>query len=1173
MGIFDRRNTFYNSTWHQYKLPSSSWQLTNPLVTQDGNNIKLNWNGYNHPQNSIVWNPFGLEQRSWTGYNPETGEYGTLPMSPRYVEPSQYSYIDPIPPYKPYNAPSHYDYEDIYADGDDDRKPVSSDTVDKVKAGLGAASQVVDALGQGRTTGAGEKDANYYINAVSKLGSNLPGVAGLVFSSINAASSLQNALAGSQLDEKNIKAFESAIQNRARWQMGDNSTTSALVGSSANNVDLKVPGVKYFGKDPLLSDILGYGVGKASGKAWSMKQPTAQANAQAHNTEALGYKDYQNKMIRRGLLAEPYALGGAINRFDNGGGINKPYTHGSLFTNGLVQINNGGSHEANPYQGVQFGVDPQGIPNMVEEGETIFNAGAYGGPDSYSFSDRIKFPTKEYGNMFALGGKTKRVKGKRNKNYTFADISKLLSKESEERPNDDKSLRTLAANLEKLAMVQEEVKAKDMLSQMNPLDIMAALQQSPIGEQMVGDAQQNMNEQPVMQQQPMMAACGGKLYGLGGNLFAIGGGVNDSILPYELDYLQQLKDFSLQDYIDYLNDSRIYKGKKTGRSSNTSSRRKTTTTTKPSSVTNHSYINGKVVTDLPQSMALNEPLFEKAVTEYIDDKKQQYDKAVKEGRFDDAYNIAQRVQSDIRNINTVYFGTYNYDRTKYTRPGSVDLLQKWFDELGFNKYVNEALNTPNAKGEYLVYKGTKDQQNPYTSDNSLDSQNGSVTQARFFPISESNKRKLESMDMKVGRYEDLAKDVYARYGEDIAAKEYRQVQPYTIQELKGIPLALMKDMSMTNVIKNPKYKEGSDKPEEKNQYIPIDEDILQYVPKDYAGTAQEWWNSLNDQQKNYTISQYYKSQGNKFRSGVYEYTQLYEPNDRPYRDQAQNNKNRSEFETQTTKRNGLQDRNYYIPEPRNNWESAAALGVALGDYLESMFGKTSNFQNPGLDTAYDYLSRVGNIPVVRSTPTGTKMTYKPTDLNFGLNADRSDMFGLIRTSNNLNKGNATANDIAIMNAGREQMAKTRQQAVEEDLKKLQFVLQNNNQVDQTNAQNSLTAQQANTQAAARAREVQAQIAATLAGTLGQSYNNYLNYKNQQSSGLAQMLYDMGYNKQVMDQRDSSVLLYNQHPEVLRALGVNFRAIPYDYMAYISQNDNPYQKELDEWINGKKTNKK
>ena len=41
-------------------------------------------------------------------------------------------------------------------------------------------------------------------------------------------------------------------------------------------------------------------------------------------------------MIRRGLLAEPYALGGAINRFDNGGGINTPFTHGGLFSNGLI---------------------------------------------------------------------------------------------------------------------------------------------------------------------------------------------------------------------------------------------------------------------------------------------------------------------------------------------------------------------------------------------------------------------------------------------------------------------------------------------------------------------------------------------------------------------------------------------------------------------------------------------------------------------------------------------------------------------------------------------------------------------------------------------------------------------------------------------------------------------
>ena len=38
------------------------------------------------------------------------------------------------------------------------------------------------------------------------------------------------------------------------------------------------------------------------------------------------------------------------------------------FSNGINIIGNGGTHESNPNDGIQVGVDPQGIPNLVEIG-------------------------------------------------------------------------------------------------------------------------------------------------------------------------------------------------------------------------------------------------------------------------------------------------------------------------------------------------------------------------------------------------------------------------------------------------------------------------------------------------------------------------------------------------------------------------------------------------------------------------------------------------------------------------------------------------------------------------------------------------------------------------------------------------------------------------------------
>ena len=118
---------------------------------------------------------------------------------------------------------------------------------------------------------------------------------------------------------------------------------------------------------------------------------------------------------------------------------NKKAEGGELFTNGVTTIGNGGTHEENPYEGVQMGVDPQGIPNLVEEGEVIY--------DDYVFSNRLRVP-KEVRQKYKLRG------------VTFADAAKQLQKESEERPNDPISKRGLNAAMAMLQQEQETVRMK-----------------------------------------------------------------------------------------------------------------------------------------------------------------------------------------------------------------------------------------------------------------------------------------------------------------------------------------------------------------------------------------------------------------------------------------------------------------------------------------------------------------------------------------------------------------------------------------------------------------------------------------------------------------------------------------------------------------------------------------
>lgn len=140
-------------------------------------------------------------------------------------------------------------------------------------------------------------------------------------------------------------------------------------------------------------------------------------------------------------VPDQYKYGGELDaskwKHEDGGFINN--THGGIFSNGVTKINEGGTHESNPFEGVQLGVDSQGIPNLVEEGEVVWN--------DYVFSNRLKVP-KEAKKKFKLKG------------TTFADAAKEINKESEERPNDPISKNGLESSMSQLMMVQEDMRAK-----------------------------------------------------------------------------------------------------------------------------------------------------------------------------------------------------------------------------------------------------------------------------------------------------------------------------------------------------------------------------------------------------------------------------------------------------------------------------------------------------------------------------------------------------------------------------------------------------------------------------------------------------------------------------------------------------------------------------------------
>jgi hypothetical protein len=159
-------------------------------------------------------------------------------------------------------------------------------------------------------------------------------------------------------------------------------------------------------------------------------------SVQSFASQVLANKEnYSPAMVKKANFARNAAKWHSF-----GGDLN---TNGGDFSNGLIIIGNGGTHEENPMEGVPMGVDKQGVPNLVEEGEVIFN--------DYVFSDRMNVPNSMRSSLGLSKGK----------NLTFAKAAKKLSKEAEERPNDPISRRGLLDSMSKLQQVQESLRQQD----------------------------------------------------------------------------------------------------------------------------------------------------------------------------------------------------------------------------------------------------------------------------------------------------------------------------------------------------------------------------------------------------------------------------------------------------------------------------------------------------------------------------------------------------------------------------------------------------------------------------------------------------------------------------------------------------------------------------------------
>ena len=300
--------------------------------------------------------------------------------------------------------------------------------------GIGSAVGNIagNAISGGLESGAGSAISNIGGTIGSALSTVNPVLGGIVSAGSGIIGGVTNKMFGSKLNAEKIAEIEKS-NNAMNTIMVDSDDADSVMDQWTN---------QDFGSNFSKADIGKDGI--FSSKAASKYRQLKKQQEAARNRALLAYEDAIDAVDTQSdlnAIANFTAYGGPIdigrNMFNRGGIMHQ---HGGDFSNGLIFIDNGGTHEQNPFEGVQMGVDAQGIPNMVEEGEVVWN--------DYVFSNRLK-PTKEFKDKYKVKGDT------------FADVAKEMQKESEERPNDPISKRGLEDSMMKLQIEQEDIRMKD----------------------------------------------------------------------------------------------------------------------------------------------------------------------------------------------------------------------------------------------------------------------------------------------------------------------------------------------------------------------------------------------------------------------------------------------------------------------------------------------------------------------------------------------------------------------------------------------------------------------------------------------------------------------------------------------------------------------------------------
>lgn len=414
---------------------------------------------------------------------------------------------------------------------------------DIAKGGIGALGSIVgqvggNLIGGGLQSGAGNTISSIGSTVGSAISTVNPLVGGMVSVGSGLIGGLTNRMFGSKLNQENINQVKGNISSTANTSFGGSADDlmSQLSGASMlgniNRSDIGKDGwfshkaknltnklraqaeaantrlynnfnqaadvtnenqflqsmynVEAFG-GPLFKEG-GIMIKKENRGKFTESANRANMGVQEYARHILANKeDYSPTLIKRANFARNFggrkAFGGDLN------------TYGGTYNGGLEYINNGHTHSENPYGGVPMGTDRNGTPNLVEEGETIWN--------DYVFSNRLKVP------------ETLTDKYKLSKDITFAEASKKLGKEIEETPNDPISKRTFNSFMQDLQQSQEEVKAKKELAKakrqfnkLSPQEQLGILNGTPVQ----GDNTMLSNPNEIVSNEPQQFDDGGWMF-------------------------------------------------------------------------------------------------------------------------------------------------------------------------------------------------------------------------------------------------------------------------------------------------------------------------------------------------------------------------------------------------------------------------------------------------------------------------------------------------------------------------------------------------------------------------------------------------------------------------------------------------------------------------------------